>query len=123
MAEISLQFDVAPEALTEDTAQQIRQRLQAVEGVTEADAVISGPERIGSTEVLLVMSGTVVIVKSGTELVQALGGLARALGDCIRDIKGLKKAFVEVRGKRVPVGELNEEKVQELAAEMGREPN
>jgi hypothetical protein len=117
MAQISLQFDVSKEALTEGTARQIRERLKAVEGVTDADAVIDGPEKaFGVAEVLLVISATVVIVKSGTELVEALRKLTGSLAGLIRDVKGLKAAFVEVRGKRVVVGELTEEKIQELAS-------
>ena len=115
MAEISLQFDVEDAALTEETARRIQERLTAMEDVKDAGAQVAGQER-GVVETLAIISATVLIAKSGADLVDALRRLVQSLTGLVGDIRGLRTAFVELRGKRVPVSDLTEEKIQELAA-------
>ena len=98
MSEVTLQFELEEGADADALAAEIQQRLAAVDGVEDADAEPM-ELRFGVAETVAVIAASVIIIKSTRELVDELKGL-------VESMSGLKQAYVELKGKRVPLDEV-----------------
>lgn len=114
MAELLLHFELADREEAATVAQALEKRLGQLPGVAEAEAL---PEesRLTGLEIVGAISAAVVVVRHGRELVTELNKLLPELRKLVGEIKGLKNAFVEVGAKRVPLDQLTQAQVEELA--------
>jgi hypothetical protein len=118
MATIYLQFEAAADAEADRIAENIRENLNNLEEVEEADAETETTRfGIGVVETVVLISGVVTIAKQGSELIGALRTLVQSLTGLVQDAQGLRDAFIEIGRRRVRVSELTEADMAELAAE------
>ena len=117
MAELLLHFELAAGQPAATTAQEHEQRLAKLPGVSEAEALPQESRLTGLTglEIVGAISAAVVVIRHGRELVTELNQLLPEIRKLIREVKGLKNAFVEVGSKRVPVAQITAEQIEELA--------
>jgi hypothetical protein len=114
MAKIRFQFEVAKDALNGQTAQLIEQNLSNLDSVERVKAKPEAP-RFTGLEVVAIISTTVLTVERSDDLVEHLRKLIQHLKGLVQDIKGLQEVFVEVGEKRVPLSEVQEETLHQLA--------
>jgi hypothetical protein len=118
MATIYLQFEAEAEAEADRIAEDIRQNLNSLEEVDEADTEAETTRfGIGMMETVVLITGVVTIAKQGSELVGALRTLVQSLTGLVQDAQGLRDAFIEIGKRRVRVSELTETDFAEIAAE------
>jgi len=113
--EVNLYIEVEKDNDLKQTAQLIEEHLGRLEMVKEVGAV---PEKARFTglEIVGVIGVTVLVVRGSRELIEELRKLIPQLKELIGEIKGLKETFMEIGDKRVPITEVKEETLQQLAA-------
>lgn len=112
--EVNLYIDVEKDNDLAQIAQLIEERLGQLETVKEVEARRE-KARFTGLEVIGVIGVTVLVVRGSRELIEELRKLIPQLKELISEIKGLKEVFVEVRDKHVPIAEVKEETLQQLA--------
>lgn len=112
--EVNLYIDVEKDNDLAQIAQLIEERLGQLETVKEVEARRE-KARFTGLEVVGVIGVTVLVVRGSRELIEELRKLIPQLKELISEIKGLKEVFVEVRDKHVPIAEVKEETLQQLA--------
>ena len=112
--EVNLYIDVEKDNDLAQIAQLIEERLGQLETVKEVEARRE-KARFTGLEVIGVIGVTVLVVRGSRELIEDLRKLIPQLKELISEIKGLKEVFVEVRDKHVPIAEVKEETLQQLA--------
>ncbi len=100
MTEYLLQFELEEGADADALAAQLRQRLDQMSGIEEADAEVQDM-RFGVAETVTIIAASIVIIKHSKDLIDELTGLVKSLD-------GLKSAVVDLRGKKVPIEALPE---------------
>jgi len=113
--EVNLYIDVEKDSNLKQTAQIIEQRLSQFKMVKEAEAVSEKP-RLTGVEVVAAIGVTVLVIRGSGEIVGELRKFIMQLKGLIGDIKGLKDVFVEVKDKRIPLAEVNEDDPEQLKA-------
>ncbi len=113
--EVNLYIEVEKDNDLKQTAQLIEEHLGRLEMVKAVGAV---PEKARFTglEIVGVIGVTVLVVRGSRELIEELRKLIPQLKELIGEIKGLKETFMEIGDKRVPITEVKEETLQQLAA-------
>jgi hypothetical protein len=114
VAEVLLHFEMSDAGNLDGTAELVQQRLSTLDMVNEVEAA---PEetRLTGLEVAAAIAVGISIAKSGRELVAELRRLLPEIKGLIGDVKGLRNVVVEVGDTRVPVSELNDQHLEELA--------
>jgi hypothetical protein len=115
MAEINLQVEVADKGRAEEIARQIREQLQTTGVVAETEMIIQQPRSLAG--VMVTIGSIVIILKHGADLLDATRRVVRSLTELLKDLRDLEKVFVEIGDSRVPLGEVNDEKLKALAGE------
>lgn len=113
MNRLSIQFEADPGADGAALSTAVQDRLRKLPHVEDAQIRPSKQRMlgIGAGEVVAVLSGAVLIAQSSEALIAELRKLIPQIAALVHDIKGLRGAFVEVEGKRVPVEKLSEEQL------------
>ncbi|GAC1354789.1 MAG: hypothetical protein NVS4B11_26160 [Ktedonobacteraceae bacterium] len=112
--EVNLYINVEKDNDLVQTAQLIEERFGQLEMVKEVEAV-GEKARFTGLEIVGVIGVTVLVVRGSRELIEELRKLIPQLKELISEIKGLKEVFVEVKDKHVPIAEVKEETLQQLA--------
>lgn len=110
---VLLHFDVETSAEAADAAGLVQQRLSSIELVKEAEAVPEQTRLIG--EVAAGITAAVTIVAGGRQLVEELRKLIASIKGLVGDVRGLKGASVEVGAERIPLADLTDEHLEQLA--------
>jgi hypothetical protein len=113
--EIFLTFEVEAGANGQVLAQEVQARLMALQAVSRAEADVESPRLVGAEVVASIAVG-VVVVRGVRKLVQELNQLIPEIARMVREIKGLRTAFVEVDGENVPIDEMHESRIATLAS-------
>jgi len=113
VAEVLFHLELSDEQNVDGKAEAIQQRLSELDSVNDVEAVREEP-RLTGLEVVAAIAVGIQIAKGGNELVAQLRKLIPEIRRLIGDIKGVKNIVVEVGGKRVPVGELNDQHLEEI---------
>ena len=114
MAELLMHFELAAGQEASATAQTLQKKLGELPGVSEAEA-LPDKTRLTGVEVIAAISAAVVVLHHGRDLVAELNKLLPELKKLVRNMKGLKKAYLEVGTKRVALDEVTPDHVNELA--------
>jgi hypothetical protein len=114
MAELLMHFELADGQEASATAQTLQKKLGELPGVSEAEA-LPDKTRLTGVEVIAAISAAVVVLHHGRDLVAELNKLLPELKKLVRNMKGLKKAYLEVGTKRVALDEVTPDHVNELA--------
>ena len=101
MAELAIQFDAEPGTDTDALAKQLQSQLSgipAVEGV-QARVMESRDLALAATTIMAVLATAPKIIDEATSIINSIKNLIQAT-------KGLKSAVVEIRGRKIPVEQL-----------------
>ena len=115
-AEVFFEFEVEEGADRQTLARQIQERFQSSGLVQEAEAT---PQEVQLTGVEIVagIALGVAIVKGSREFTEELTKLIAAAQELVIEIKELRTGLVEVGDEKVPLGQMDDAKVQTLAEE------
>jgi hypothetical protein len=109
------QFEVAKEIASEETTQDIKDRIRDLNVAEDVKAKLAKP-RITGLELVGIISTTILIVNQSDELIEKLRKLIKSLKGLAEDIKGIKDVFVESGDKRILLTEVNEDDPEQLKA-------
>lgn len=112
MTDVALEFELTDNANAEAIADALEQRLAAMEDVQSVDTMAEEPRTVA--EIVAVVAAGVVLIDHGTSAVSSLAKFVRALRELMQEVGDLKKAYIEIRGKKVDVGALSEEEIERL---------
>ncbi len=113
MSEIFFQFETEIGADNEHIQNEIKKRLSLLNGVTEADAEVSS-QKIGLQEVVTIITAAVLVLKEGRSMVAQVRGFIPEIINLIKDIKGIKDAFIEIGSERKRLKEISDTDLQKL---------
>jgi hypothetical protein len=119
MSRLLLNITLDPGSESWQAADAIQAVLTRQPGVAAAEAQPS-ELRFGVAAATLAVSAAVVLVKSGREAIEEARRLVKSLTELLRDIKGVKDVFVEVRGTRKRLDQLNDADIAALASSEAR---
>jgi hypothetical protein len=118
--ELSLHFETNEQPNPEEFAalqKALQERITHLPQVDEVDTVLDEPQGV---EMLAALATTIILVKSGGDLVTQLRVLIQQLTGLVKDVGEFKKAFkkvsIDVGPKRVPITELTDQDFQQIAA-------
>ncbi|MBA1149177.1 hypothetical protein H0Z60_19195 [Ectothiorhodospiraceae bacterium WFHF3C12] len=112
MTDIALEFELADSANGEAMAEELKKRLAAMEDVEAVDTMAEEPRTVA--EIVAIVAAGVVLIDHGTSAVSSLAKFVRALRELMQEVGDLKKAYIEIRGKKVDVTALSEEEIESL---------
>jgi len=115
-AEIYLHCEVEDESARQAIAKLLEERITALNQVKEVEATPEETQLTG-VEIVAGIAVGVAVVKGATGFSGELRKFFASLTELVREVKGLKNAFVEVNDQRVPLDGLSEEQLENLAAE------
>jgi hypothetical protein len=113
--EIFLTFEIEAGANGHILAQEVQARLMTLQAVSRAEADVESPRLVGA-EVVAGIAVGVVVVRGVRKLAQELNLLIPEIARMVREIKGLRAAFVEVDGENVPIDEMDESRIATLTS-------
>jgi hypothetical protein len=118
MSEINMVFELADQKEANQLAHLLQERIGRMEMVEEVEAVPETAEhaRLTGLEIAAAIGVTVLIVRSSRELIEEVRKLVKEVKALMAETQGLKNAFVEVGAKRVPIDDLREDQLEQLAA-------
>ena len=109
-----LQFELEEHADTGTVANTLREQLSAIESVSEADTK-PVETRLGVVETVSLITAGVVLLREAKTGVEAVTELLDAIKKLIEKVGEVKQAYIEVRGRKVPIDEVTEEDLQALS--------
>ena len=116
MAELTLHFEMTPGTDLPRAAALLQERLAGLPSVQEVDAAPEEPKFTG-LEIIAAITAAVAIVKGARELTEEVRLLISEVKGLIGDIEGLKSVTVEVGPDQVPIGDLTDPQIRQLAEE------
>ncbi len=117
MAELALHFEMTKDSDLQQTAALLRDRLASLQSVEKVIRALPEKPRVTGVEVVAGIFVTIQIVYGTRMLVEEIRKLIPQIKGMIGDIEGLNDITVDVGPQRVPIGELTEQQVQQLAEE------
>jgi seryl-tRNA synthetase len=118
-AEVYFHLELDPGADSDRIATLIRERLSQLEAVEETYVEPDDESaRITGAEIVAGIALTVTLVRGSKNLAAELKTLIEAMTEVVQSLTGLKHAVVELAGRNVPVEEVDDSSVEELAAEV-----
>jgi hypothetical protein len=117
-ADVYFHLELDPGTDLDQIATQIRERLGKLEAVEETHTLPEEAIRFPGAEVVAGIALTVTLVRGSKNIATELKALIEAVTEVVQSLTGLKHAVVELAGRNVPVEEVNESDVAELAAEV-----
>lgn len=115
MTGISFQIEFEEGTDARAAAKRVRERVAALDAVREAD-VEPSEQMFSPAEAAVVLAGAVLVAKQGRLLVAEVRKLLDEIVGLARDVRGYRRAFVEIGHVRVPVDELSEAHLEQIAA-------
>lgn len=112
MTDIALEFELTDNANGEAVAEELRKRLAAMEDVEFVDTMEEEPRTVA--EIVAIVAAGVVLIDHGTSAVSSLARFVRAVRELMQEVGDLKKAYIEIRGKKVDVAALSEAEIDRL---------
>jgi copper chaperone CopZ len=114
--EIALRFEFDKGTDLAQAADAIRERLSNVDGVS---GVYADPEepRITGLEIVAAIAVTIEVVQSVRRGVTELRKLLRELKALSSEVRGVQNVKLEVGKRKVPIGDVGEDDLKELADE------
>lgn len=117
-AEVYFHLELDSDTDNDQIATLIRERLGKLEGVEETYAEPEEASRLTGAEVVAGIALTVTLVRGSKNIATELKALIEAVTEVVQSVTGLKHAVVELAGRNVPVEEVDESDVSELAEEV-----
>jgi hypothetical protein len=114
-AEVFFQFEVEEGVDKDSLAQSIQEHFEGMAIVQQAEAMPEEMQVIGIDDVAIGIALGVVVLRSSREGTEELTKLIKAVKELVAELKGVKTARTEVGDEQVPVGQMDDEKIQELA--------
>lgn len=114
MTEINMFFEYAHDDNLDQAAHLLQDRLSQMEMVNEVEAA---PEemRINGLEIAAAIGVTVLVVRGGRELVEAVRKLVTEVKCLMADLHDLKNVYVDLGAQRIPIGKFDQEHCRQLA--------
>jgi hypothetical protein len=112
-------FEFAHDEALDQIAHTLEDRLSHLEMVEEVEATpeTSKQWRMTGLEIAAAIGVTVLIVRSSRELVGEVRKLVTEIKGLMVDLHDLKKVYVDLGAKRIPIDELSAEHFRQLAKE------
>ena len=120
MPEINMVFELKNKNALNQVAHTLQDRISAMDTVQKVQATPETPEQMRMTgvEIAAAIGVTVVVLRSGTELLEGLQKFVKQLKSLMTEIHDLKKVYVELGSRRVPVDwNSTDSKLLDLVAE------
>lgn len=114
MADIALHFEVEENVDPETITATLNDRLAQVQNV-ETTKVRPEQSRLGPLEIIAILTLATQLIRAGSSTIEELRKLLDEVRKLIVSVKGVRNAFVDVGLRRVPVSQLTEEDLKELA--------
>jgi hypothetical protein len=111
--EIFLTFEIDEDVDGEALAKEVQEHLMTMQSVTKAEADVE-TFRLTGIEVAGAIGVGILVVRGTRELIEELNLLIPQLARMVHEMKGLRAAFVEVDGEKVPIDELDEGKIGKI---------
>src|SRR5437870_11408607 len=109
MAEIDLVFELKGNKSITDVARSVQDRIAKMDIVKEVEAVVETPDQmraLGGTEIIAAIGVTVLMVRSGREVVEEVRKFVQDLKGLMGDINDLKNIYIDIRKRRIPLHKL-----------------
>lgn len=118
MTEINLLFDFKTDDAAKISAPLIEKRLAEVPVISEVQAE---PQRMRITglEVTAVVAVSATVIQSGTNAVENLEKLVKAVRSLMLTLRDLKNVFVDTGTGRIPIEQLSPAKMQNITGDKG----
>jgi hypothetical protein len=101
MPEFTVQFETVAGADAEKVAADVRSQLTELSGVEVVDS-----EVVKTRDPLLAAAAIWTVVKAAPQAIDVATKLIDSLTKLLQSTEGLHSAFVEIRGRRIPVSQL-----------------
>ena len=108
-------IDPTAKADAPQLATELQQRLEQLDQV-EAVQAKAEEQRFTGVEIVAGITAAVVVVRAGRELTEELTRLIPAIRALIAEIKGIKGATVEIDDELVPLEQVTDQQLEQLAA-------
>lgn len=117
MPEINMVFELRDGKATNQVAQSLQDRLARMEMVQEVEATPESPDQVRMTgmEIAAAIGVTVLVVRSGRELLEELRKLVQEVKALMAESRELKNAYVELGTKRIALADLGPEELERIA--------
>ena len=118
MTEINLLFDFNSDDAATKAAPLIEKHLAQLPVVNEVQAE---PQRMRITglEIAAAVAVSATVIQSGTNAVENLEKLVKAVRSLMLSLRDLKNAFVDTGSERIPIDQLDAAKMQKIAEGAG----
>lgn len=114
MTECILQFELEDQADSHAVAEALQSGLLNIDTVSEAEAEPT-ETRFGVVETVSLITAGVVLLREAKTGVDAVTELLDSIKALIEKVGEVKEAYLEVRGRKVPISEVTAEDIKELA--------
>ena len=114
MTECILQFELEEKADTHAIAEALQSGLSSIDTVSEAEAEPT-ETRFGVVETVSLITAGVVLLREAKTGVEAVTEFLDAIKVLMEKVGEVKEAYLEIRGRKIPISEVTEEDIQELA--------
>jgi hypothetical protein len=120
MPELILHFVTEQGTDTDAMAAELQQKLQGIDGVTDANAEATELRTMGgAVEIIAAISFVTTVVQSTSTLLRAVEDLVNAWHELSARFPRLNKPRVEIGRRKVPIDELTEQDAREVLEEQG----
>ncbi|WP_425037878.1 hypothetical protein [Primorskyibacter sp. S187A] len=116
----NLKIELSPGADADTAAHFIESRFTAAPEI-EKSIVAEDTDRFGVAETVAVIAASVVLVKEGTELLEALRKFVKTAQALVTEGKALKGALIEVEGETLDAATASDDDVKALVARIASE--
>jgi hypothetical protein len=118
MAELLIQIETDPNVDLTAVIPQLDGRLSELGGVEVAESVVRDSYRIGVAEIIAGVTTAVVLAGGASQLTAHLRDILRNIKECLQELKGLKDAYIELRGDRIPLEGATDAQLEALVASV-----
>jgi hypothetical protein len=123
MAEINLLFELDDQSVNEPAAQSLQEQIGKLDMVDEVEAVVETPQQVRALtglEIVAAIGVTVTVLRSGRELLEEVPKVLKAVKAIIKGMKDVKKVYLDVGKRRIPIDDVKPEDLEAVAAPVAR---